>query len=68
MEGLPISHGTDASYAQAQTYEHGLTYWIRSENRVVVLKKLQPVSRDFGMTPRYQEFKKPGFLERFFGG
>lgn len=57
LEGLKIDcgYGTDPIYSQAQNYQNGLIYWIRSENRCVVLRKNPPTSRDYGWTPRYSQ-------------
>jgi uncharacterized protein with LGFP repeats len=57
-----ITYSSEPLYAQAQNYQNGLIYWIRAENRCVVLRKLRPVSRDFGMTPRYETTQNQGFL------
>jgi uncharacterized protein with LGFP repeats len=62
-----ISFSTDPQYAQAQTFQNGLIYWIRAKNRCLILSK---VYLGFPAPPCYSEFKKPetkGFFERIFG-
>jgi uncharacterized protein with LGFP repeats len=61
------SYSTDPQYGQAQTFQNGLIYWIRAENRCLILSK---VYLGFPAPPCYSEFKEPeskGFFERIFG-
>ena len=62
-----ITYSTDPQYAQAQTFQNGLIYWIRAENRCVILSR---VYLGFPAPPCYNEFKEPdhkGLFRRIFG-
>jgi uncharacterized protein with LGFP repeats len=59
-------YSTDPLYAQAQTFQNGLIYWIRTENRCVILSN---VYLGFPAPPAYRELKEPepkGFFVRLF--